>query len=93
MQDRAIVIRMKRKKPGERVTELRGREDAETFTVLQRKAARWTDDNLDALRTARNQNCPRRSTTVRKTIGNRSSLLRTSPGAIRRRRRGPQHKS
>jgi putative DNA primase/helicase len=53
LQDRAIVLPMKRKKPGERITKLREREDADRFTVLRRKASRWAEDNLEALRTAR----------------------------------------
>jgi Protein of unknown function (DUF3631) len=53
IQDRAVVLAMKRKKPGERVTKLRGREDADHFLALRRKASRWTEDNLETLRTAR----------------------------------------
>jgi putative DNA primase/helicase len=44
---------MKRKKPGERVTKLRRREHADHFLALRRRASRWTEDNLEALRTAR----------------------------------------
>jgi putative DNA primase/helicase len=53
IQDRSIVIPMKRKKPGERVTKLRGREGADHFLALRRKASRWTEDNLETVRTAR----------------------------------------
>jgi putative DNA primase/helicase len=53
IQDRAVVLPMKRKKPGERVTKLRGREDADHFPALRRKASRWNEDNLERLRTAR----------------------------------------
>jgi hypothetical protein len=53
VRDRAIILGMKRKKPGERVTKMREREDAGRFLALRRKASRWTEDNLEALRTAR----------------------------------------
>ena len=53
VRDRAIILGMKRKKPGERVTKMREREDAGQFLALRRKASRWTEDNLEALRTAR----------------------------------------
>jgi hypothetical protein len=53
IQDRAIVVPMQRKKPGERVTKLRGREDADRFLVLRRKASRWAEDSLEVLRMAR----------------------------------------
>jgi putative DNA primase/helicase len=52
LRDRAIILPMKRKKPGERVVKLRGR-DTEQFLELRRKARRWADDNVDALKKAR----------------------------------------
>jgi putative DNA primase/helicase len=52
LRDRAIILSMKRKKPGERVVKLRGR-DTEEFLELRRKARRWADDNIDALKKAR----------------------------------------
>jgi hypothetical protein len=44
---------MKRKKPNERVAKLRGR-DTDEFLELRRKARRWADDNVAALKEA----CP-----------------------------------
>jgi hypothetical protein len=52
LQDRSIVLHMKRKKPDERVTKLR-REDAESFNILRRKASRWIEGHLEILRNAR----------------------------------------
>lgn len=51
LHDRAVVVRLKRKAPGERVERLRlDRVDA--LKALARQAARWASDNLDALRAA-----------------------------------------
>jgi Protein of unknown function (DUF3631) len=51
LRDRAIILRMKRKRPGEQVTKLRV-QDTDIFVTLRRKAARWASDNLNALRGA-----------------------------------------
>ena len=51
LRDRSIIVPMKRKKPNERVVKLRGR-DTEEFLELRRKARRWADDNVDALKKA-----------------------------------------
>ena len=51
LRDRSIILPMKRKKSGERVSKLRGR-DTEEFLELRRKAKRWADDNVEALREA-----------------------------------------
>jgi hypothetical protein len=53
LRDRSIILPMTRKKPNEQVAKLRGRE-TEEFLVLRRKARRWADDNIDALKDA----CP-----------------------------------
>jgi putative DNA primase/helicase len=50
-RDRAIILPLKRKKPGEVVTKLRAK-DSEAFITLRRKAARWGADNLEALKGA-----------------------------------------
>jgi putative DNA primase/helicase len=52
LRDRAIILPMRRKKPGERVAKLRA-QDGEPFISLRRKAARWAGDNLEALKAAR----------------------------------------
>ena len=52
LEDRAIILPMKRKKPGERVAKLRA-QDGEPFVTLRRKAARWAGDNLEVLKAAR----------------------------------------
>jgi Protein of unknown function (DUF3631) len=52
LRDRAIILPMKRKKPGERVAKLRA-QDGEPFVTLRRKAARWAGDNLEVLKAAR----------------------------------------
>jgi hypothetical protein len=49
LQDRSIVISMRRRKPSERVTKLRAR-DTEAFLTLRQKAARWSADNIERLR-------------------------------------------
>ena len=51
LRDRAIILPMKRKKRGERVAKLRGR-DTESFRTLREKARRWAEDNVDALKNA-----------------------------------------
>ena len=53
LRDRSIILPMKRKKPNERVAKLRGR-DTDEFLELRRKARRWADDNVAALKEA----CP-----------------------------------
>jgi hypothetical protein len=45
LRDRAIIVPMNRKKPGERVAKLRDR-DTDAFLQLRRKARRWADDNF-----------------------------------------------
>jgi hypothetical protein len=52
LMDRSIILSMKRKLPGEPVAKLRA-QDTEEFMNLRRKAARWTNDNLDQLKDAR----------------------------------------
>lgn len=49
--DRSIIIEMTRKRRDEKVKRLRARDGAELWD-FGRKAARWTADNLDALRLA-----------------------------------------
>ena len=51
LRDRAIILPMKRKKPSERVAKLRSR-DTDEFLELRRKARRWADDNVAALKEA-----------------------------------------
>jgi hypothetical protein len=92
VQDRAIVLRMKRKKPGERVTKLREREDADRFIALRRRAARWIEDNIEAL-PPHGRHCRMRSTTGHRTTGRRFSPSRTSPAATGQRRRETQRRS
>jgi 5S rRNA maturation endonuclease (ribonuclease M5) len=53
LRDRSIILPMRRKKPSERVAKLRGR-DTDEFLELRRKARRWADDNVAALKEA----CP-----------------------------------
>jgi putative DNA primase/helicase len=52
LRDRAIIIPMQRKGPGDRVEKLRAREDNDTFLVLRRKAMRWAADNVETLKAA-----------------------------------------
>jgi len=47
-----MMIPMKRKKLGQRVEKLRGR-DSEEFRTLRQKAQRWAADNVDKLKDAR----------------------------------------
>jgi Protein of unknown function (DUF3631) len=51
LRDRSIILPMKRKKPSERVAKLRSR-DTDEFLELRRKARRWADDNVAALKEA-----------------------------------------
>lgn len=52
LEDRAIVIPMRRAAPGERVEELREDRLGAEMEQLRRAAMRWTADHLDALRRA-----------------------------------------
>lgn len=54
LEDRAIVIRLARKKPGERVARLR-HGDRETFKPLASRIARWVSDHARALQTTEPQ--------------------------------------
>lgn len=49
LEDRALVVPLRRKQPGERVERFRADRMA-AFLPLRRKAARWTADNLMRLR-------------------------------------------
>ena len=49
IHDRSIVIKMRRRRPDETVSKLRGRTDAAEFLALARQCARWAADNLDGL--------------------------------------------
>jgi putative DNA primase/helicase len=51
LQDRSIMVRLRRKKPNEVVERLRLDRVGE-LTALARRAARWAADNIDALRDA-----------------------------------------
>jgi len=51
IQDRSIVIRMRRKSTDEKVARFREREKVQLDPLLS-KAARWANDNLDVLRDA-----------------------------------------
>ena len=48
LEDRAIVVRLRRKPPGAKVERLRLR-DNEWFAALRSQAARWAQDNFDRL--------------------------------------------
>jgi putative DNA primase/helicase len=52
LRDRAVIIPMKRKKRGQPVEKLRGR-DTDDFRILREKAQRWADDNVEKLTNAR----------------------------------------
>ena len=52
LRDRAVIIPMKRKRRGERVEKLRGR-DTDDFRTLRERAQRWADDNVEKLKDAR----------------------------------------
>jgi putative DNA primase/helicase len=48
LEDRAVVVRLRRKPPGAKVERLRKRDD-ERFAALRSQAARWAEDNFDKL--------------------------------------------
>ena len=50
LNDRSIVLRLRRKLRTERVERLRAREALKVFGQLQQMAARWAEDHVDALR-------------------------------------------
>ena len=52
LEDRSIVISMKRKAPGEQVERFRADRAGLELQDLKRRALRWAADNLDALRKA-----------------------------------------
>ena len=52
LQDRAIIIRQKRKAPGEQVERWRRDRIPPDIKTLRRKAVRWVTDHLDELRDA-----------------------------------------
>jgi putative DNA primase/helicase len=54
LRNRAIIVQMKRRKPGEKVKKVR-RKDGEEFETLRRKAARWAADHIEALKDAEPQ--------------------------------------
>ena len=49
LEDRALIVRLRRKQPGEVVERFRG-DRIRQFVPLCRKAARWAKDNADMLR-------------------------------------------
>jgi putative DNA primase/helicase len=49
LQDRSVAIRLRRKLPGEKVARFRA-DRVQHLTDINRRAARWAHDNLDALR-------------------------------------------
>jgi hypothetical protein len=51
VEDRSVVVRLKRKLPGEKVARFRGRDGSE-FDILKRKIARFVVDNEQRLRDA-----------------------------------------
>ena len=52
IEDRAIVISMKRKAPGEKVERFFQRKSKDGLTILQRKLARWAKDNSSEVKDA-----------------------------------------
>ena len=52
LTDRSILIRMRRRKPGETIERLRRVSLFTDFAPLRGKATRWAQDNLDALHSA-----------------------------------------
>lgn len=52
LEDRSIIISLRRKNPTEKVERFRIDKVTPGFTILRRKAARWAADNLTALREA-----------------------------------------
>lgn len=53
LEDRSIVVRMERKKRGEKIRRLRKREAAERFGPMVRKIVRWVEDHHTDLTEAR----------------------------------------
>ena len=49
LQDRSILIRMRRRLPSESIAQFRA-DRTDDLKILARKAARWANDNLEALR-------------------------------------------
>ena len=49
LQDRAILIRMRRRLPSESIAQLRA-DRTDDLKILARRAARWANDNLETLR-------------------------------------------
>jgi len=52
IEDRAVVIRMKRKAPGEKAREFRADHAAREMEPICRRAARWAADHMERLRAA-----------------------------------------
>lgn len=52
LEDRAIVLAMRRKTPEEKVERFRAKTVAGELEILRRQAARWVSDHLDVLREA-----------------------------------------
>ena len=52
LEDRSVLISLKRKSHGEQIEIFRIDRAAAEFAILKRRAARWVADNLDALRKA-----------------------------------------
>lgn len=52
LEDRSIVLRIKRKTSSETVERFRPRKLSDELETLRRKAVRWAKDNLDALKDA-----------------------------------------
>jgi hypothetical protein len=50
IMDRAVVIRMRRRAPGEKVAPYRTRRDAPNLENLRKRLTGWVDDRLDDLR-------------------------------------------
>jgi putative DNA primase/helicase len=48
LEDRSITVQMQRKKPGENVERLRGKDNA-AFADIRRRAVRWAKDNFGKL--------------------------------------------
>jgi len=53
LEDRSIVIRMKRRAPGEKVERFRVTECEAIAKPIRQRAARWAQDNIDAVRDLR----------------------------------------
>ena len=84
LMDRSIPIAMKRKKAGEQVERLGGRNkksNAAAFLGLRRRIARWVDTIIATISHRLSRRCPSRSTTVSRTTGARSSAspMRSGP--------------